>query len=265
MQQLTSDRALEALQHAADRFIALLRTANGEDAARAVPGMRWTVGEVAEHVLAGMRSYRVMAAGGERTWKSFATSAEDNDASIAATPERDLASVAAALPAAVAELAKLCAERGDALVPYHENTEVPATVLAGLAVGELVLHGRDIARAIKTPWPIGADEATVVIAAALTIVPHFVDESAAQGFSAIYDLRLHGGTRSTLSFVDGVLTTRAGSPDRADCHIAADPSAFVLLAYGRTSLAWPIATGKMIAWGRRPWLAFQLLPKLRNP
>jgi hypothetical protein len=105
----------------------------------------------------------------------------------------------------------------------------------------------------------------VVTAASLTIVPHFVDESAARGFSATYDLRLWGGMRRIISFADGVLTTAAGSPDRADCHIAADPTAFMLVAYGRTSLATPILTGKMLAWGRRPWLAFQLLPKLKNP
>ena len=262
MPELTAESAVDVMRRALDKFIALLRSA---DASRSVPGMTWTVGEVAVHVLSGCRGYLVMATGGDPVWKSFATSAEDNDAMIAATSEHDLASVADALPPAVNDLAEFCLARGDAMVPWHENTEVPASVVAGLIAGELLLHGRDIAKAINAPWEVTRTDAAIVMEAGLYITPHFVIESAARGFSATYDLRLHGGGHYTLSFADGALTTNAGAPEHPDCRIAADPRAFMLVAYGRESLWRAIGTGKMLAWGRRPWLGFQLLPKLRNP
>jgi hypothetical protein len=44
-------------------------------------------------------------------------------------------------------------------------------------------------------------------------------------------------------------------PRRPDCTIVAEPVTFFLLALGRRSAAGAIARGKILAWGRKPWLA----------
>jgi hypothetical protein len=50
-----------------------------------------------------------------------------------------------------------------------------------------------------------------------------------------------------------------------DCRISADPVAFLLVGYGRVS-QWPqIARGKMVAWGRKPWLGVKFRSLLRKP
>jgi hypothetical protein len=47
-------------------------------------------------------------------------------------------------------------------------------------------------------------------------------------------------------------TADGGGP--ADCRVSADPVALLLVAYGRTSQWKPVLTGKLVAWGRKPWL-----------
>jgi uncharacterized protein (TIGR03083 family) len=264
MSDLTTDRAVEALGPAVDRFRAML-LAFSDQGARPVPGSKWSVLEVARHVLSGFRSYRNRALGGAPMWKAFATSAQDNDELITSMPERELTDIAAALPPAAQQFADACSARGDSMVPWHEETSIPGYAFAGLGVGEVLVHGRDVAKALGVGWKIDRRDATLVSAAVIEVVRYFVDERAAAGYSATYELRLRGGPRYTLAFADGVLTIDAQPANHADCRIIADPEAFLLVGYGRTALWRPIITGRMLAWGRRPWLAVRLPGLLRNP
>jgi hypothetical protein len=69
-----------------------------------------------------------------------------------------------------------------------------------------------------------------------------------------------------LVIADGRLTVESqvdGQP--ADCHISADPWAFIQVLYSRTGPIRPALTGRILAWGRRPWLAFALPSLFRNP
>ncbi|MCA1696534.1 MAG: hypothetical protein LC749_18430 [Actinobacteria bacterium] len=55
------------------------------------------------------------------------------------------------------------------------------------------------------------------------------------------------------------------SSRRVDCHISADPVAFLLVVWNRQSQWTAIAKGKLMAWGRKPWLGPQFRPLMRNP
>jgi hypothetical protein len=46
---------------------------------------------------------------------------------------------------------------------------------------------------------------------------------------------------------------------------AADPWSFLLVLYGRSGPLKPALTGRILAWGRRPWLAFTLPTLFRKP
>jgi len=92
-----------------------------------------------------------------------------------------------------------------------------------------------------------------------------VDQEKAAGVHATYDIRLRGGGRAFFVFDDGFLTVEGPSSRRVDCHLSADPTALLLVAWDRQS-QWPaIAKGKLMAWGRRPWLGIQLRSFMRNP
>jgi hypothetical protein len=64
----------------------------------------------------------------------------------------------------------------------------------------------------------------------------------------------------------GMAQVEPFSPDaRVDCRISADPAAFLLVGYGRINQWGPVARGKLLAWGRRPWKGFAFATYLRNP
>jgi hypothetical protein len=87
------------------------------------------------------------------------------------------------------------------------------------------------------------------------VLPAAVDHNASQGFNATYELRLRGGVPLGMRFEEGDLTIDAGPVARADCRISAEPVAFLLLAYGRMKPWRYLLSGRLLAWGRRPWLA----------
>jgi hypothetical protein len=43
-----------------------------------------------------------------------------------------------------------------------------------------------------------------------------------------------------------------------DCHTSADAAALLLVAWGRQSQSEAIARGKLLAWGRKPWLGVEV-------
>lgn len=91
------------------------------------------------------------------------------------------------------------------------------------------------------------------------MLPYPVDRGAAAGVRASFDIRLRGkdGPRVCLAFDDGSVNVAFGSAESVDCHLSADPAAFLFLMYGRQRPLRPALTGKVIAWGRKPWLAFR--------
>jgi hypothetical protein len=58
--------------------------------------------------------------------------------------------------------------------------------------------------------------------------------------------------------IDGEAVVETIPSRRVDCYISADPVAFFLVATGLESHWRLIARGKLMTWGRRPWLAVRL-------
>ncbi|HWH35995.1 MAG TPA: hypothetical protein VNT56_11845 [Acidimicrobiales bacterium] len=149
----------------------------------------------------------------------------------------------------------------------------PSTIL-GHVLNELVVHSWDIARAQGVAWPIPGRQAALVLDAFLfPILGHLgrqlVDPVTAAGVNATFDVRIRGGGRHLLRFAGGDLAVESvdGHRPRAgvDCRLSADPSALLLVAWGRRS-QWPaIARGQLLAWGRHPWLGLRLRSLLVNP
>jgi hypothetical protein len=63
---------------------------------------------------------------------------------------------------------------------------------------------------------------------------------------------------------DGTATiTEAENP--VDCWISADPTAFLLVGYGRVSQWSQILRGRIVAGGRKPWLGAAFSQLLTGP
>lgn len=244
-----------ALRSAAGRTAAVIRAA-GEPGAR-VPGLEWTTAETAAHVVNEFGDYAAYAQGrkkvadGDRSVSPARRNAAANAAQLRADPDRDLGSLADRVGPAVEEFLAVPARDDRVLVSNGVRMTWP-TMMSAL-LGELLVHGRDIARASRQPWRIDRAEALHVIAGVMAMIPDYLDRERAAGVTASFELRLRGGPRYLISVADQRAVVSDGG--RADCWISTDPVAFLLVGFGRVGQWGQIARGGMLAGGRKPWLA----------
>jgi uncharacterized protein (TIGR03083 family) len=248
------DTARPAVADAAARFTNLVSSV---DPSLPLPDSEWTAGDMTAHVTIVARALEGYLAGERKPVLDVADVPGSNARVLAERPERDIG--------------KLTDELQDATGGFFRNSEnatatdptswhgMDATVGAvyGIYLGELLLHGRDVARAAGRPWPISRSDASIIFACAAGVAHGFLDKEKVKDLSATYEVRLRGGPRVTFAFAGGALDVTPGPARRADCRISADPLAVVLVVYGRTSQWTQIARGKLMSFGRKPWLAFR--------
>jgi uncharacterized protein (TIGR03083 family) len=261
---------------AAERTVELVRSIG--DPATPMRGSDWTVGEAAAHLAVVARAFAATAAGRPVGPAGVAPDLDDfherlaqvNARALAAAPDPDPALLADRLGDGIAAFLRVVAERpGEDQVAtpwYGRGVTCRLDTLTCLAIGEVVVHGYDIARALRRPWPIDPEHARLVVAGVFpAMTPLTVDTAATAGLHAAYELRIRGGPRFVVRFHDGAATVEPPAGRPVDCWISADPTALLLLGYGRTGPWGPIARGRLVAGGRRPWLALRFKRLLRNP
>src|SRR5262249_57207322 len=84
---------------------------------------------------------------------------------------------------------------GDRILTSNGLPMTTATMTSAL-LGELAIHGLDIARAARLPWRISRAEALHVIAGVMAMVPAYPDRQRAAGLHVSYELRFRGGPRA---------------------------------------------------------------------
>ena len=251
------------------RVSALLRSVTHPDA----PALgEWNVTDVAVHLSHAVDIVGAMADGTDSMAPEIWDVAKLTTMLVAGESERDLAVIATRIDASVARLlaALRSGAEGERRKWLVEGVEMPMSTLACHALNELVVHGRDIAKADDVPWPVERAHASLILRGFLFPVlaalrGSMVDQDAAAGVKASYDVRLRGGGGAVIRFDDGDLSV-SGSPDGpVDCHLLVDPVTFMLVAWARVG-QWPaIGRGQLLAWGRKPWLGLKLRTMLRNP
>jgi hypothetical protein len=263
---------LNALRDAVARSADLWRHIDKPDAA--APGLIWTAAETAAHVVGDLRDYTqalTRHANGYMTHANRPTespsrlSAQVNARHLEEVPERNLHRLADLLEAAADTYL-------NAAVNADPNVEIttpnglvigPPT-MATLLLGEQLIHGLDISRSAKIPWPIAPADAFLVIPGVLTVAPQYLRPQRAAGVHVSFELRMRGGPSYRLAVDDGTAVV-AGAGEKADCVITADPVAFLLLGYGRISQLSPLLRGQLRPGGRRPWLAMKFGTLLSSP
>lgn len=275
----------DALREETSRITTLLRSV--EDPGAPAVGT-WNLGDVAMHLsqvwlgLPGQarrdlsRVYEVLpdiegTAGGSMMKDIW----DLGDLMVRATkndPERDLSVIADRIDAEAERYFGECASADPAeqRAWIVEGISFPLSTVTYHLLNETLVHGYDIARAAGRKWPIKSSHAAMALGRFAFRVfqtappPTFTSTKAAR-VRATYDVRLRGGDSFYFIFNDGGLTVEEPSSRTVDCHISADPVAMLLVAFARQSQWTAIATGKLLAWGRKPWLGPQLRGLLRNP
>ncbi len=256
-----------------DEAIAVLEQTSG-DLVRAIRGIRdpdasavgtWTVRDVAAHLGDAFEVHQKVVRGENAPIDSMDEIAEVNQRMIDANPERDLNVLADRVESSARAYLEYLRSIPHDVVVRWADLEIPISAVVSADVGECLVHGYDITHAEGRPWPIDPYHAALVGKGVSPMTVHYVDPRAARGLTATFDLRLRGHYRLDFVFEDGELTIEEPSGRRADVHVSADPATFLLVGYGRIGQWAPIATGRLLAWGRKPWLALKLGSLLKKP
>ncbi|MGQ0718449.1 MAG: maleylpyruvate isomerase N-terminal domain-containing protein [Pseudonocardiales bacterium] len=192
---------------------------------------------------------------------------------VRSDPERNPAVLADRIEARAKEYLSECVGADpDAPRPWLvQGATVRQSTLTYHLLSETIMHGYDIAHAARRTWRIEPAHAAMVLGRfnvpiVQALAPRaFVNGAKAAGVQASYDVRIRGGDSFSFIFNDGELRVEEPSSRRVDCHISADPVAMLMVFWSRQSQWTAIAKGKLIAWGRKPWLGPQLRALMRNP
>jgi Mycothiol maleylpyruvate isomerase N-terminal domain len=158
----------------------------------------------------------------------------------------------------------------DAAVTWLGDSRLPIAGLLAHLTNELLIHGRDIARATKQPWTIRAEDAAqffdaFVVGLFRNSVGKLVDDSPpapdrriAVAFTSDYT------TPVTIAIDHGVVRIEEPGPDN-DVRLFFDPATLNLSLFGRVSRARATVTGGMRISGPRIWLLPEFLRTVRMP
>jgi uncharacterized protein (TIGR03083 family) len=251
-----------ALDRGANRVAALLRTAPDRNAR--VKGLDWTVADLGAHLVNETERFERFGRGESQTLDDVA---QINADEIATVTERDPAIQAGVFLDGHAKYMALAKQHSGEDNYVWFDSKMTWAEAAGIYLGELNIHAVDLARTQGQRAPIAKEDALNIAYGLLAILPDFVDKQKAVGFNGTFKLALRGGTPVLLTFTDGVMSVGRGrrEGDAADCKISADPEAFLLVGYGRSSQWGPILRGKIFASGRKPWLGLKFNSLLIKP
>lgn len=268
--------ASAAITYATDRFTALLRTTESIECP--LPGSVWTVAETAAHVAIVLAGFNAAVAGKPLGLTADQYVDADFPTRLAACNALTLDLVDHTSAASLADLITAGAQRflhlAEGAEPdrecdtpwYGAGRTRTVECLTALALGELTLHGRDIATGTGRRWPISRDHATLILG---TVCPHMwplvVRPEACRRTPVTYEIRLRRrGPRYALRIADGTAQVCAvGEP--VDCVLSVDPVTFLLVSYGRMPYARALRRGGIVASGRRPWLGLRYADQFFAP
>lgn len=244
----------DAVRATAADIAALLRAAPGTG--RPVPRSQWTVGEAAAHLAQANQLMAEVAAGrprdhGDGTPQGLAAA---NERALAAFGERAGEPLAAMIEAQTDAFLDAVAAH-----PVDEILKTPMGPMNRAVLGSYLLthmlgHGYDLARALGRPHMVDRPRAGLTLPFFVEAMPRVTDAAATAGLTARYAVRLWGGGRFGVTFTDGAVTVGHRPPERPDCTISIEPVTFLLMALGRIAPAGAMARGRVLAWGRKPWI-----------
>lgn len=270
----------KALAETAGRVTGLLRTIDHPDA---VAVGDWTVGDTAAHLheVAVINTFCAVGVAPPDELRESCDMAAGvsidevrnlNALSLARAPERDPRVLADRIGGRLERLLEETADAdGTEQVSWLGGMKLPLAAVMGHTLSELLLHGRDIARAVGDPFPIDDGYASLVFGHFLLPMLGSADMAAfagergdnAQAVSC--ELRLRGYRRVVLVADGGGLAIEEGGGRRPDIRISASPATMLLLLFNRSSPLGPTLRGKVAVWGRRPWRLPRLMRLMQSP
>jgi hypothetical protein len=258
------DEALGWYEREGRRFTALVRRIDDGD--RRAAGLEWTLAETAVHLLDVLRHYRDGILGRLEPHVPIVDNptrfiAVENEKAIAAEPERRPQVLADQIDQALDEMLATVRDAGpDAVAKMDAGHALDMPSLLCGHIGEFLVHGLDIARTIDAPWPIEHRAAVLAVHGTSAAISLALDRRAAADTELNVHVRLRRGEPFAIRVSQGEVWTEPPR-GRPDLTMSADPTAYLLVGFGRLPMWRPALQGKVVAWGRKPWVVLTL-PKL---
>ncbi|MEV0406236.1 maleylpyruvate isomerase family mycothiol-dependent enzyme [Actinoallomurus sp. NPDC050550] len=268
--------ARETLRAAGDRFTRLVRTSEP----RAMATADWSVADTAAHVavIALMNTKLVTSEPFPfpKAHEIFETArvetvADFNDVTLREFTERDVPTLAGRLTEDIDRILSSTADHDpDEPLPWLGGARIPVAGVFAHLTNELLIHGRDVARATGVRWEIDPADAAQFFEIFLVGVTRYGSGHLLDTDRPISDRRVAVEFRSryttpvTMVLDRGQVSLAAPRPDD-DVRLFYDPATLALMLFGRVSRARAALTGKVVVWGRRPWLLPIFLKKMRLP
>ncbi len=254
----TRDELRERIGQARERFDRLIREADPQ--ARPA-GSDWTVQQYAAHVLSVALHYREIIHG--REYLRAATTGEvhlnnqaEMEALIAPVPE-----LADQLQAVEAEMDGYFDAHTDdrPVIPFHGGVMVSGITGQTNWLGELVMHGQDIARAMKAPYKIDERDMLLVARGMMEYGHGFLRADTSPDTDICVALKVPDARPFVIRIQGGVAAFRARTPaDRPDAVLRVPASTLTEMLYERIGPFTAVRRGLFVVGGRRPWVALKL-------
>jgi uncharacterized protein (TIGR03083 family) len=255
--------AAEAVERAGRKLADLLSAA--EEPERDVHGLEWTLHELVAHLAGRSGRFAAYLSGTAVPEGEIAGIAEENRRDVLERSGRPVADLVEELRSNVSSfVATTHGKLGADPFPWNSGVTLDVSTASGLLLAELLVHGFDAARTLDRPWPISSADARTIIRASAMLAPWYVDPHATRGDKTTYRIAVRGGPAFRVRIDDGTASIEP-TEGEADCTIRAEPSALVLVLYGRISQWRGVARARFVATGRRPWRALRFARSFLPP
>ena len=254
-------RALEAAVTRASLLLGGVR-----DTSVVLRDSEWSVRDAAAHVISYAGLWVAAFRGDPSPVRNVARLARHNERLLGEVKERDGRALADRL-ARDYDGMLAAAERvpSGTRVPWLAGTTVGVAGAYALALSEILVHGFDIARAVRAPWPITPHDAALAVAGATRMMPVVVDREKATGIRIACGFRLRTMPEFAVVVDGGDVTVEVPPQSPVDCRLSGDPTTFLLASYGRVPQWSAALRGKLRAGGRNPWLVARFNQLVKAP
>ncbi|WP_189335428.1 maleylpyruvate isomerase N-terminal domain-containing protein [Actinoplanes ianthinogenes] len=264
------DALRAALERESRRLVDRVRFAPDLDGR--APGLDWTAGQLVAHLCVIYRAFALTLRGADLDPEIVANLGTGDTLleMVASTNARAVTVISFPGPREAADGLRECADELlaalDAEVDFRSPRPTPwygagvtrtAGTLAALTVSESVVHGYDIARALRTrPWLDESSAASAAPTVMSEMLPLLVDPAAA-GFTGSFEMRIRRAPRFVIQLEAGRARSLPAGDVEPDCVLSLSGCDALLVGFHRRSLWRAIAGGGAFATGRRPWLGLR--------
>jgi hypothetical protein len=243
------------------------RLAHSAEPLAPLPRSTWTVQQAVAHVLTIAQRYLHEQQGDSRlaAHPRAVSTLNQNEVEAALAPVSELADQLQAVAPELDALFDTIADEGPVL-PFHCGARVDGITWQTNWLGELLLHGRDIARAANAPWELLERDMLLIARGLMQIAPAYVRATIPPGTDICAAIKTPGARPYLVHIHDGIGELRARRHnDRPDAVLRMPASTLTLLLYQRIGQFTAARQGLRVIGGRRPWLAFKLVSCFEAP